>query len=101
MHLPAQVRFGQGVVGKMATLLSQQLKNISLALGKPSGDSRELYASVLYGAGEAAETDTQTVYSNALHGMPDRLALADHPYIPAAWTAVLGAVEVPSDLRRH
>lgn len=57
----------------MATVLSQQLRNISLALGRPSGDFREPHASVLYGAGEAAETDTQTIFSNALHGRYLRL----------------------------
>lgn len=63
---------------KMTTVLSQQLKNISLAIGRPFGESRESYASVLYGAAEAAETDTQTIYSNALHGESEVLNCTLH-----------------------
>ena len=52
----------------MTTALSQQLNKISLAIGKAAGGPQEAPNSVLYGAREAADTDTQTIYSNALHG---------------------------------
>ena len=52
----------------MATVLSQQLNKISLAIGKAAGGTQEAPVSVRYGAREAANTDTQTIYSNALHG---------------------------------
>ena len=50
----------------MASVLAQQLQNVGNALGPALAAKR--YASVLYSEREAADTDTQTILGNALHG---------------------------------
>lgn len=54
----------------MTSALAQQLRKVSLALGTATEARVESHASLLYSAQEAAETDTQTIYDNAVYGMP-------------------------------
>ena len=52
----------------MTSALAQQLRKVSLAIGGAPGARRDAHASLLYSAKEAADTDTQTVFTNAVIG---------------------------------
>lgn len=52
----------------MTSVLAQQLRKVSLAVSGAPGARLDSHASLLYSAKEAADTDTQTVFKNAVIG---------------------------------
>lgn len=58
---------------RMTSVLAQQLRKVSLAIGNTAVGRRDSHASLLYSAQEAADTDTQTIFDVSVTGGARRL----------------------------